>query len=168
MIPEMTPSDRAAWMRKVAMRCFVVMWIPFAGIFIGMWGMPSGSYAWFEVPQIARVSMVATSVFFFLTFALFLGSFAVKARARRFVLRNGRLAEAEILDAATTGVTVNEQPMYRLTLRVTPPGAPEFEATTERVINHLEAALYQIGTKLTVKYLPGSQEIAIADGDQRS
>lgn len=139
------------------------MWIPFAGIFIGMWGMPDGEYAWHELPQLARYSLLATGVFFFLTFALFLGSFVVRGRARKAVRLRGRPARAEIIRVHDTLTTVNEQPLVRFTLNVTPSGHPAFEAQVEQIVSRLEASRLQPGTVVPVKYLPNSREVAIVE-----
>ena len=61
-------------LRKMGWRCFALMWIPFITLFIGMWGMPEGSYDFDELPELTQYSLVALVILFGLTFIFFIGS----------------------------------------------------------------------------------------------
>ncbi|MEJ2600869.1 MAG: hypothetical protein P8Z00_21230, partial [Anaerolineales bacterium] len=45
-------------MRKYGWLCFLLMWIPFFTMFIGMIGVPEGDYTWGQLPILMRASML--------------------------------------------------------------------------------------------------------------
>jgi hypothetical protein len=53
---------------------FAAGWVPFAGIFIGLIGFPSGSYPWSELPTITRYSIIATGILFGFAMLVLFGS----------------------------------------------------------------------------------------------
>lgn len=52
----------APQMRRLAWIEFTAMWIPFAPMFVGMIGLPEGSYAWVERPALTRSSLLVGGV----------------------------------------------------------------------------------------------------------
>jgi hypothetical protein len=156
----------AASMRRIGWLCFSLGWIPFTGIFIGMMGMPNGSYDWVELPVIARYSMIGTGVMFGLAMLLIFGSYLFSAALYQSVIKNGQLAEATILGLRDTGTTVNQNPLVHLTLEVHPRDlTPNFQAETEMLVSRLQIPQIQPGAVVNVRYDPESKEVAIVSGD---
>lgn len=150
---------------KILMRSgwifFGIMWVPFFTMFIGMIGMPSGSYEFSEVPALTRYSLIAVGVFGGGAFLfIFGGMFWQIFRASR-VMKGGKQAPAEILDTWDTGTTVNNNPLMGFELLVQPKDYPEFTARTEKLVSRLRVHDYRAGKMLKVKYDPETEEVAI-------
>lgn len=150
-------------MRRYGWICFGLMWIPFTTLMISMIGMPEGDYAWFELPWLARFSLIAVGGFFFATFALIFGAPVYGWLVNRAVLEEGVMAQATIVDVWDTGTTINENPLVGFKLEVQPPGELSFEAETEKVISRLEVARFQPGVIVRVKYDPESMAVALEE-----
>lgn len=153
-------------MRRFGWLAFTLMWIPFIGIFLGMLGMPEGSYAWTELPILARYSMLATGALFALSMLGLIGAPLLSFVGNQRVLRGGELGEAEILDLHETGTTINEHPLVGFKLRVHPLSGAPFEAETERVVPRLQVPRVQPGARVQVRYDPKSKKVAIMELDE--
>ena len=147
--------------RRVGWIFFGLMWIPFIGIFIGMIGMPEGSYDFAELPAITRYSLIAVGFFFAGTFLFLFGGMFFGMFRSNVVLKTGKDAVAEIISTWDTGTTINENPVVGFELHVTPDDFPEFTARTEKLISRLRIMDYQVGKAVNVKYDPETEEVAI-------
>jgi hypothetical protein len=152
-------------MRKWGWRAFYLMWLPFAGIFIGMIGLPSGDYAWSELPLLARDSIIATGCFMVISTLCLVGAPLVDGLQNRSLLADGQPAEAKILKVWDTGTTINNNPVVRMLLEVHPPGGALFQAEAERLIPRLQVPQIQPGALVQVKYDPNSQAVALVSED---
>lgn len=150
-------------MRRVGWWCFAFMWIPFAGIFIGMIGFPSGSYSWGELPPLTRYSLIAVGVFFVATFLFLFGAPVVSGLTNRAIKKTGIPAQAEILQIWDTGTTINENPVVRMRLEVRPSDGPAFVAEEEKLISRLKIPAIQPGAIIQVRYDPESLDVAMVD-----
>jgi hypothetical protein len=137
------------------------MWIPFAGIFLGMMGMPEGSYSWVELPSLARISIVATGVLMAVSTVSLIGSPLMSWRSNSSLWRNGRKGEGVILDIKDTGTTVNNSYMVHFDVEVHPMGGPPFVASTEQLINRLYVPQLQPGTRVPVRYDAKNKRVAL-------
>jgi hypothetical protein len=151
----------ASKLRRFGWLVFALMWIPFIGIFVGMMGMPSGSYSWAELPPLARASMISTGVLMGLSMVTLLGSPLVSWRSNASLRKNGREGEAVILDLQETGTTVNNSYLVHFELEVHPMGAPVFTAASEQLINRLDIPRFQPGTRVPVVYDPKTKRVAL-------
>jgi len=151
-------------LRTISRLAFFLLWIPFITLFIGMAGMPNGSYDFAELPLLARVSLIGMGLFGGAAIILLLASFGLGSLSNRAVLARGLPAEAAILEIADTGTTINNDPLVRLTLEVRPPGGPPFQAHTERVIPRLQIPQIQPGAIVHVMYDPASKAVALQPG----
>lgn len=159
----MTPIERATRMRKIGRRCFGLFWIPFVGIFVGMIGLPTGSYTWSALPALMRYSMIACVVLMVLGFGFFFGTLFVTGAANQRVVSRGKRAKADILRIQDTGTTVNENPLVQLSLNVKPQNGAPFEADVEQVVSRLDVPRLQPGETIDVKYLPGNREVTVVE-----
>ena len=96
-------------MRRLGWLCFALMWLPFAGIFIGLAGMPDGSYSWSELPMLARISILGTGAIGAVAVLLLIGSPVLSSIQNRSILANGQPADATIVDIQPTGATINNR-----------------------------------------------------------
>jgi hypothetical protein len=147
--------------RKIGWIVFGLMWIPFTGIFVGMIGLPEGSYDWLELPAITRTSMILTGVFAGASMLLLIGGPIVSGLRNRTVRSEGLPARAKILKIWDTGTTINQNPVVGMLLEVHPPGGATFEAETEQLISRLQIPAIQPGMELEVKYDPHTQAVAL-------
>ena len=154
----------ARFFRRLGWICFTLMWIPFIGIFIGMAGMPEGSYDWVELPLVARISIVGAGVFFALSSVFLTGSMLLGAIQNRFLLANGQAATATIREIQSTGQTVNDYYVgMSFLLDVTPTTEPSFQARAEKLVPMHMLAQYAVGGSVQVRFNPNSKVVAIVD-----
>lgn len=156
----MLPSQR---MRRLGWLFFRLMWIPFGALMIAMIGMPEGSYAWLELPPLARVSIIVGGILAGGAVVLLVGSMLVGQVSNRAVLANGQPAEARILKVWDTGTTVNNSFLVRFLLEVRPPGGSIFQAEVEQLVSRLEVGQIQPGSTVRVKYDPQTRAVAFSD-----
>lgn len=150
-------------LRRLGWIAFALMWLPFAGMFIGMIGLPDGSYAWAELPPLTRYSLIATGVLFLITMVSFPGGLIINYLSNRRLRARGRRAEAEILDLYETGTTINQHPIVGFKLRVFPLSGAPFEAQTEQKVLRLQVPQIHPGARIEVRYDPESKQVAILD-----
>lgn len=153
-----------ARMRRLGWISFALMWIPFIGIFIGMLSLPGGDYAWEELPQITRLGIVGTGLFFVLSMSMMVGSPLVSWLQNRSLLTKGLPAQATVLELRDTGTTVNQSFLVHLKLKVEPTDRPEFEAETELLISRLQVPQIQPGAQVAVRYDPETHAVALDTG----
>lgn len=166
--------------RRVGWLLFAFMWVPFTCIFVGMaseFGSTGQNFAsWVDgfmpgffdnqswgASWLTTVSTVLTFGLMFAAMAFLFGTPILAGFRNRRVLRNGRTGEGRILSVAQTGVYINNNPMMRITLEVTPSDGRPFEAETERLINIAQIPQFQPGAVVPVRYDPNTQEVAIGE-----
>lgn len=152
-------------MRRIGRLCFLLMWIPFITLFIGMIGMPDGSYSWEELPVLTRYSIVIGGSLMAASVVLQVGAPITAGIITQSVLARGLPAQATILKITDTGTTINQNPLVRLLLEVHPQNEPPFQAETERIIPRLQIPEIQPGVMLEVKYDPASKDVALIDAE---
>jgi hypothetical protein len=152
-------------MRKYGWLCFLLMWIPFFTMFIGMIGVPEGDYTWGQLPLLMRASMLLVGSLVVASTVLLTGATVVSWVENREILKDGKPASAKILRVTDTGTTINNNPVVRLLLEVTPPGQSSFQAETERLIPRLQVPQVQPGALVQVKFDPKSHAVAVQDED---
>lgn len=140
---------------------FILMWIPFATMFVGMFSLPEGDYSWGELPLLARGSMIAAGGLFILSVVGLLGSLVLGSVANRSILANGEPGSATILKIWDTGTTINRDPVVRMLLEVQPASGSPFQAETEMLVSRLEIPQIQPGTVVSVKFDPTSKAVAL-------
>lgn len=151
----------ATKVRRFGWICFALLWLPFCAIFAGMIGLPSGDYAWSELPRLARYGIIGTVGFTVLSLGSMLASLIIGWASNRSLRSHGRPARATLLEIRDTGTTVNQSPLAHLKLRVEPADMPPFEAETEQLINRLQIPQFQPGVQLAVRFDPKSREVAL-------
>jgi len=166
--------------RKVGWLLFAFMWIPFICVFIGMapeFGSAGRDFAgWVDgiIPGLfeeqswgagwlTTVSLALTFAFMFAAMAFLFGTPILAGFRNRRVLRTGRSGEGRIVSVTQTGMYVNNNPVVRIALEVTPADGRPFEAETEKLINQVQIPQFQPGAVLPVRYDPDTQEVAIGD-----
>jgi hypothetical protein len=142
---------------------FALGWIPFAGIFIGMIGLPDGSYAWSELPRLMRYSIIATFVTFGFAMVVLFGSPLLSWWTNRRVRREGQRASAKILEVWDTGTTINENPVVGIRLEVHPIAGAPFIAKTQQLVSRLRIQDYKTGKTVNVRYDPESKDVALLE-----
>jgi hypothetical protein len=153
-------------LRTIGRLSFFLLWIPFAGLMISMFGMPDGEYDWAELPVLARYSFIGLSFFGVTSISLMVGASITAGLSNRSVLSRGRPATATILKIWDTGTTINKNPVVRMQLEVHPPDEPVFQAETERLIPRLQIPQIQPGSVVHVKYDPQTRAVALVSEDE--
>jgi len=77
------------------------------------------------------------------------------------VLTSGTPADAKILAVTDTGTRINHNPLVNFSLEVRPPTAQPFTANVSQTVSVIHLPSYQPGRMLNVKYIPGTNEVAI-------
>jgi hypothetical protein len=107
------------------------------------------------------ISAMGLFIFAFLTLCLFVGGMIVGAVNNRMILARGEGAIATILKISETGTTINDSPVVRFLLRVTPQDRPPFQAEAERLVSRLEIPQFQPGRVVDVKFNPDTKAVAV-------
>ena len=144
-----------AWIpivRRLSWLAFGLAWIPFTLIFVGMIGLPDGSYDWIELPMITRLGLLGSGIMFGVSMLGLLAAPLLGMVASQSMLRSGRKGEATIIDIQDTGTTINQQPLVHFTLQVEPIDGSAFEAETEQIIPRLLVHHFQPGLRVPVRY----------------
>ncbi|MGH2606816.1 MAG: hypothetical protein ACRDG5_09525, partial [Anaerolineales bacterium] len=84
-------------MRKLGWIACTAMWIPFATMFVGMIGLPEGSYDWGELPVLSRYSLLVGGGLAAASTVLLVGAPIASGLMNRSLLARGQAAEARIL-----------------------------------------------------------------------
>lgn len=167
-------------LRRVGTLLFVLMWVPFACIFVGMaqeFGSLGVSFARFAeqfVPGLltargsepSLLTLISTYITFGMMFAamgLIFGSPVIGWALNRRIQRSGRAATARIVSVGETGTTINDRPLLIFTLEVTPVDGSPFQAQTEKVVGYAQLAQMQPGATVNVHYDPNTFDAAIDD-----
>ena len=156
------------------------MWVPFTCVFVGMapemGGIGRHFAGWLEriipglfdlqswgLSMLTTISLVLTFGFMFAAMAFLFGTPILAGFRNRRVLRTGRTGEGRIVSVAQTGMYVNNNPVVRITLEVTPSDGRPFEAETEKLISLTQIPQFQPGALVPVRYDPDTQEVAIGE-----
>jgi hypothetical protein len=113
--------------------------------------MPLESGLW---ATLAVVLPLLTAAPFVALAAYFVVRLVRNGARSRALLATGEPAEAVILAAADTGVTVNDCPQARLTLEVRPEGRPPYRAEATMLVGRLQTGMLVPGTHARVKFDP--------------
>jgi hypothetical protein len=111
------------------------------------WESHKGNYTMLVV--LGTVFLVMAAIF------IAIGWAAVRREARRKrLMATGLDGVGTITKAESTHMTVNEQPVIRLTLDYTAPGKPTYRITMLKVIPIFQVGKFQVGNALAVKFDP--------------
>ncbi|MCB0721685.1 MAG: hypothetical protein KDC42_05205 [Ignavibacteriae bacterium] len=75
-----------------------------------------------------------------------------------YIMKNGKDAEATIIETWDTGVTVNNSPQIGMLVEVRQPGRPPYQTKTKSVVSRLQVQYYQPGMVLGIKVHPTKPE----------
>lgn len=167
-------------LRRVGTLLFILMWIPFACIFVGMaqeFGSAGEQFARFvdgilpglltargsDMSLLTSISTVATFGMMFAAMALLFGAPILGGLLNRKVLRTGKSATARIIGVTDTGTYINRQPLVHITMEVQRADGSPFQAETERILGYSQLARFQPGATVNVRYNPDTLETAISD-----
>ncbi len=156
--------DLAKFLRRLSGLCFLLMWIPFALVMInGPLSMASGRLD--DIQSAADIFnspwMYAMWALFAGTFVFFIASLAVSGISNVRIIANGQESDAKILAITDTGTRINDNPVIEFSLQIQPAGHPVFTATARQTVSVIHLPSYQPGKWLRVKYIPGSDKVAI-------
>jgi hypothetical protein len=154
----------AKLLKRLSSICFLLMWIPFAMVMIdGPLRLATGN------PEDAQAAeSILTSPWMYAMWALFAGTFIffttsliVGGLSNRRILASGQDAEAKILSIADTGTRINDNPVIDFSLQIQPAGYPAFVAQARQTVSVIYLPSYQPGKILNVKFIPGTDQVAI-------
>lgn len=83
----------------------------------------------------------------------------------RRVLKTGEPATARVLRMFETGITINENPVVKLELEVTPQRGSTFVTMSKTMVSRLNPMMYGPGTVVSVKIDPLDPKVAVVDPD---
>ncbi len=83
-------------------------------------------------------------------------------REQSRILEHGQSAEARILALKDTGTRINENPLVDISVEVRPSNSPAFTAQIRQTISIVNLPSYQPGSIVNVKFVPGTDQVAIA------
>jgi hypothetical protein len=151
-----------AWARNlqiVAWACFALMWIPLA-VFI--FHDTSGDVTDNDLLTMEAFPALLFTFLILLVISL-LGPQLIDWRESRLVRQQGTLAPAVIIGVADTGISINNQPVLEMAIRVHPPYEAKFEAKVRQVIPLSAIPQVQPGAEMEVWYIPGTTRVAMPE-----
>ncbi len=172
--------DLVSILRRVGWLLFILMWVPFTGIFVGMaeeFGTPGVRFAQFvdqfipglltargsDMSLLTSISMTLTFGLMFAAMALLFGAPLLGGLLNRKILRTGKSATARIVSVNDTGTYINRQPLVHITMEVQREDGSPFQAETEKILGYSQLARFQPGATVNVRYDPDSLETAISE-----
>lgn len=173
-------SDLVPIFRRIGSALFILMWVPFTCVFVGMaeeFGNAGVRFTQFvdrflpglltargaDPSMLTQISVIITFGMMFLSMALTFGAPLLGSLSRRKVLKSGRAGTARIVSANNTGTYVNNQPLVRFVLEVQRDDGSPFQAETEKIVGMTQLAQFQPGAAINVHYDPDTLETAISD-----
>jgi hypothetical protein len=154
----------AKLLKRLSSICFLLMWIPFAAVMIkGPLSLATGDPEAAQTAESLLTSpwMYALGVLFAGTFIFFIASLIIGGLSNRRILASGKDAEAKILTIADTGTRINDNPVIDFSLQVQPASYPAFVAQARQTVSAIHLSSYQPGKIVTVKFIPGTDQVAI-------
>lgn len=109
---------------------------------------------------IGAMILIPTAGVFLLMGSILIPFFS-NMRAKNKIISEGQPAEARILALADTGTRINNDPLVSFSLEVYSPVQPPFQAEVRQTVSVIHLPSYQPGKVVNVKYLPGTNEVAI-------
>jgi hypothetical protein len=117
------------------------------------------------VPLIAVVAIAAMILIPFIGMFLIFGSILIpyfsNLKAKNKIVSQGKPAEARILALADTGTRINNNPLVSFSLEVYSFEQPPFRTEVSETVSVIHLPSYQPGKIINVRYLPGTNEVAI-------
>ncbi|MCW5877070.1 MAG: hypothetical protein KIS85_09370 [Anaerolineales bacterium] len=167
-------------MRQIGSILFVLMWLPFLGIFVGLAGEMGDAgrsfAAWVDqylpgllslrgsqISILTGVSMALTMGMMLAAMLLIFGAPFLAGFLNRRILRSGEPATAEVLSVENTGTYINSDVLVRVSLEVQPEGRTPFNAETERLASYALLARLEPGAMVRVRFDTNSLEVALED-----
>lgn len=152
--------------------CFVLVWIPFAALMINvvLYGGKSEYHTLEEIMEVPFFQLglwLILIILFSVGAAVFFISGIIAGKiAYKQIVKNGQDAEAKILALKDTGTRINDNPLVNISLEVQPSNLPSFFTETRTTVSILELPLFQPGKTVRVKYIPGTEKVAIVGAKQ--
>jgi len=167
-------------LRKMGWLLFILMWVPFTGIFVGMaeeFGNPGAQFAKFvdqfvpglltargsDMSLLTSISMFATFGLMFAAMGLMFGAPLLGGLMNRKILRTGKPATALIVSVGDTGTYINNRPLVHFTMEVQRDDGSPFQAETEKILGYSQLARFQPGATVNVRYDPDTLETSISE-----
>jgi len=144
--------------------CFLLMWIPFAMVMInGPLRLATGNPEDMQAAESILTSpwMYAMWALFAGTFIFLIASLVIGGLSNRRILASGQDAEAKILAMTDTGTRINDNPVIDFSLQIQPASYPAFVAQARQTVSVIYLPSYQPGKILNVKFIPGTDKVAI-------
>jgi hypothetical protein len=136
-----------------------------AGIIIALAGGAIGLIAGVGV-AVATTGLwgLLFAVPFVLVFAWIYLKFLKPIFSQSRLLKTGEPATATVLELKDSNMTINENPVVKLKLRIQPKAGAPYEAEVKTMINRLQTGYYQPGSVLSVKVDPNRPESVAVEG----
>jgi hypothetical protein len=147
--------------RKVGWRCFGLFWISFIAIFIGVWEISDGSFAYTKLPPFAQYAIIALIFLFSLACTFLIGTLFTLKGSKNDLFNIGKKAPAKIIRVYETGTIVNNLSVKGFELEVIPNNEPVFKTTTEQILSNLKIQNFEIGNDVLVAYHPVTRKTMI-------
>jgi len=139
--------------------------LPFIGFGAFAWLGNDFDKLWSSSPMIPIVSIGIMVLIPIIGVLLITGSVLIplfsNMRNKNNIIAQGIPAEAKIIALADTGTRINNDPLVNFTLEVHPQMQPPFRAEARQTVSVIHLPSYQPGKIVNVKFMPGTNEVAI-------
>jgi hypothetical protein len=97
------------------------------------------------IPMLLLVAVIVT---------VGLGPVLMNRMRTQKIMAEGVLATAQVIELTDSGNRINQQPVARVRLTVSPPGGAPYEAVSQAIVSGINSPIYQPGKSLSVKFDP--------------
>jgi hypothetical protein len=151
-------------MRTLAIIALIVGSVSLFGNIVLSVFLDDGPILLFQLRR-TELALITATVSFVVMLAALVGSVLLSGSENQHLRRTGLATTAKVLAVDDTGITINKNPVARITLEVYPPDGPPFEAVAEELISRLEVGNISPGTHVMVRYNSTTRAVALERGD---
>jgi len=157
-------------LKKLGNLCFILVFISMAGLMINLFVY--GGKRTYSIAEIMEAPFFQLGFWWVLIIIFGVGSavftilWVVAGKmVYKQIVKNGQDAEAKVLALRDTGTRINNSPLVNISLEVQPANQPSFYTETRTTVSILELPYLQPGKIVRVKYIPGTEKVAIVGAE---
>ncbi len=153
-------------LKKLGNLCFILVFISMAGLMINLFLY--GGKQTYSMAEIMEVPFFQLGVWWILIIVFSVGCtvftvlwLVTGKMIYKQIVKNGQDAEAKVLALRDRGTRINNSPLVNISLEVQPMNQPSFYMRTSTTVSIVELPSFQPGKIVRVKYIPGTEKVAI-------
>lgn len=148
--------------KKLSKLCFIAMWIPFLMIMVNLPFIGENPEMVYGAPKEISLWLILTVGIALAGFFFMIAGIISEAISNKHILSKGQSIKAKIISVKDTKTRINNNPVLEFTLEVKTPDQGTFKTEAQKLVSIADLTKYEAGAMIEVKYIPGTQRVAIA------